>query len=160
MTVQRWMHEHILKKVSVHSCSHAFTPNSSICKCANRHSGARWLIKMDITGFFESVSEIQVYRVFKSLGYQKLVAFELARISTISPGRLGPRRFDRVWHINKRNKNIPTYAKDVLGSRTQRRMAGRPQGSPRSRRRFSSTGCPQACPRRAGGWPRGARGPG
>lgn len=124
MTVQRWMHEHILKKVSVHSCSHAFTPNSSIYKCANRHSGARWLIKMDITGFFESVSEIQVYRVFKSLGYQKLVAFELARISTISPGRLGPRRFDRVWHINKRNKNIPTYAKEVLGYL--------PQGAPTS----------------------------
>lgn len=123
-TVQRWIHEHILKTVGVHSCSHAFKPKSSIYKCANKHSGTKWLIKMDITGFFESISEIQVSRVFKALGYQPLVAFELARITTLSPGELGPRRFDRAWRINKHNKNIPTYAKDVLGYL--------PQGAPTS----------------------------
>ncbi len=123
-TVQRWMHEHILKKVGVHSCSHAFKPKSSIYKCANKHSGAQWLIKMDITGFFESISEIQVFRVFKALGYQPLVAFELARITTISPGGLGPRRFDRAWRINVPNEKIPAYAKEVLGYL--------PQGAPTS----------------------------
>lgn len=123
-TVQRWIHEHILKTVGVHSCSHAFRPKSSIYKCANKHSGAQWLIKMDITGFFESISEIQVCRVFKSLGYQPLVAFELARIATISPGMLGPRKHNRAWRINKRNKSIPAYSADVLGYL--------PQGAPTS----------------------------
>lgn len=70
MYLQRWINLHILKKVPVHPASFAFSEGSSIFKCANKHTGARWLIKMDITGFFESVSEIQAFRVFKSLGYQ------------------------------------------------------------------------------------------
>ena len=81
MQVQRWIAAHILNPLPVHHCSFAFKPGSSIIKCAARHTGARWLVKMDIAGFFSSISEIQVYRVFLSLGYQPLVAFELARLS-------------------------------------------------------------------------------
>ena len=124
MFVQRWINEHILKKVPVHQCSFAFNPGSSIVKCASRHTGARWLIKMDITGFFESISEIQVYRVFKELGYQPLVAFELARISTVHVLDLSPRLSDSTWKVKTINTKIPSYNSISLGYL--------PQGAPTS----------------------------
>lgn len=79
---------------------------------------------MDITGFFESVSEIQAFRVFKSLGYQPLVAFELARICTVSVGSLSPRRFLSAWRSKRDNEKIPSYTSDILGYL--------PQGAPTS----------------------------
>ena len=121
---QKWIHEHVLKPVPVHQCSHAFTPHSSILKCATRHCGAKWLIKMDITGFFESVSEIQVFRVFRGLGYQPLVAFELARIATTTPESGAARLRDPVWQTKGHNKKILSYSHSVLGYL--------PQGAPTS----------------------------
>ena len=82
LIVQKWLTKHILNKQTAHAASYAFTPGSSIVNCASRHTGARWLLKMDISGFFGSVSEIAIYRVFHDLGYQPLVAFELARLTT------------------------------------------------------------------------------
>ena len=122
--VQKWIHEHILKGIPSHPCSYAFTPKSSILKCASRHTGAQWLIKMDIDGFFSSVSEIQVFRVFKELGYQPLVAFELARICTVYPGARSPRWDDSVWQVKRSNNQIPTYSSGLLGYL--------PQGAPTS----------------------------
>ena len=122
--VQKWIHEHILKKIPCHPSSHAFTPKSSILKCASKHTGAQWLIKMDIQGFFDSVSEIQVFRDFKDLGYQPLVAFELARICTLHPGIRGPRWDDPAWQVKGYNAKIPYYNSGILGYL--------PQGAPTS----------------------------
>jgi len=124
MHVQRWIHAHILVKVPVHQCSYAFKPESSIVKCASRHTGARWLIKMDVTGFFESISEIQVCRVFKQMGYQPIVAFELARITTLPVISTSPRANDNVWTVRQKNKKIPSYSSQILGYL--------PQGAPTS----------------------------
>lgn len=121
---QKWINKFILQQVPVHKASFAFAPGSSISGCAARHCGAHWLIKMDITGFFESVSEIQVYRAFKEMGYQPLVAFELARIVTVGPLNLSPRHLDPVWKIKKRNVSIPAYSTRTLGYL--------PQGAPTS----------------------------
>jgi len=122
--VQKWINKFILRHVPVHQLSFAFAPNSSIFKCAARHCGAHWLIKMDITGFFESISEIQVYRCFNKLGYQPLVAFELARIVTVEPMGLSPRHSDPVWNVRKGNESIPSYTANTLGYL--------PQGAPTS----------------------------
>ncbi len=40
------------------------------------------MVKLDITNFFESISERQVYHCFRRLGYRALVAFYLARLCT------------------------------------------------------------------------------
>jgi RNA-directed DNA polymerase len=85
MKVQRWLSKFVLSCVPVHSSSYAFYPGSSIVACAAKHCGAQWLIKLDVSGFFSSISELQVYRVFRSLQYQPLVAFELARLCTFAP---------------------------------------------------------------------------
>lgn len=94
-SVQRWIHEHILcspvalKSISRHAT--AYTPRSSHIENARFHRGASWLLKLDISSFFESVSERQVYRVFRNLGYRALVAFCLARLCT----RILPFSYDK-----------------------------------------------------------------
>jgi RNA-directed DNA polymerase len=115
MHVQRWLHEHIFKAIPVHSASHAFAAGSSIQKCALKHCGARWLIKLDITDFFESISEIQVFRLFKEFGYQSLVAFELGRLCTAPTSNHSPRKFYHQWRVKEGNEVIPEYDEQLLG---------------------------------------------
>lgn len=115
MHVQRWLNEYVLKKILPHSASHAFTAGSSIKKCALRHCGAKWLIKLDIADFFESVSEIQVFRLFRGLGYQPLVSFEIARLCTVPTPCRSPRIHYKQWHVRKWNEIIPEYNQEVLG---------------------------------------------
>jgi hypothetical protein len=83
--VQSWLASNVLNRVKPHPRSFAYAPGTSIVNCARLHCGCRWLIKIDIRRFFESVSEIKVYRVFHTLGYEPLVSFELARLCTRRP---------------------------------------------------------------------------
>ena len=123
MTAQRWLTAYVLNKQPVHPASHAFKPGSSILRCAARHCGARWIVKMDISGFFGSISEIQVFHIFRQLGYQPLMAFELARLTTCVTDNLY--RYARPqWRNHGRHSTIEKY-KD-------RRIGHLPQGAPTS----------------------------
>src|ERR1035441_7387175 len=82
MSVQRWILRNIVQRVNIHPASAAYSYGNSISHCAERHLGASWLIKMDLQDFFHSIDERRVYRTFQSLGYNRLVSFELARICT------------------------------------------------------------------------------
>lgn len=95
--VQRWINRHILQKQKAHESSAAYAPGSTIAACASLHAGCEWLIKIDVQHFFESVSEIQVYRVFYQAGYEPLVAFELARLCTRVARILSPRYALPQW---------------------------------------------------------------
>ncbi|MGX7345450.1 reverse transcriptase domain-containing protein [Acetobacter pasteurianus] len=123
MAVQRWIAIQILSKLAVHRASFAFAPKSSIKKCAQQHCGARWLIKLDISDFFGSINEIQVYRVFLKAGYAPLVAFELTRICTYAPP--GNKRYDRAeWLAWRAYNKIFDYESFNIGYL--------PQGAPTS----------------------------
>lgn len=124
MRTQRWISEHILAKLPVHAASQAFNKGNSIKKCASRHCGAKWLIKIDIEDFFSSISEIQVYRFFRSLNFQPLVAFELARLCTVGTHNKSPRGVFSNWKIINPNNAIPSYNQKLLGYL--------PQGAPTS----------------------------
>ncbi len=124
MRTQKWINQHILRKIPVHPASHAFKKRCSTKKCAARHCAAQWLIKIDISDFFDSISEIQVCRVFKKVGYQPLVAFELARLCTIAAPDFSPRRFHHHWRVRKENETIWAYNQALLGYT--------PQGAPTS----------------------------
>lgn len=87
------------------------------------------MVKIDVKDFFESISERQVYYVFKSLGYPKLLSFEFARICTrvIPPSGSGqPRLRDALprW-VNKRSKARVPYSS--IGQ-----VGHLPQGAPTS----------------------------
>jgi RNA-directed DNA polymerase len=124
MAVQRWIVREILKSQPVHASSYAYARHSSIVKCARQHVGAGWLLKLDIHDFFESIQERSVYRVFRAIGYQPLVSFELARLCTrpwIDPA--ADRGAERLIP-NPDRRGIDFYRRDLTGYL--------PQGAPTS----------------------------
>jgi RNA-directed DNA polymerase len=122
--VQKWIHQHILEPIPTHKASYAFIKGKSIKNCAIQHCGAKWLIKLDIVNFFETISEIQVFKIFTSLGYQPLISFELARLCTIESPENSPRKLHKRWWSTKSYKSITEYDQLLLGYL--------PQGAPSS----------------------------
>lgn len=82
LRAQRWIHDNILKQASAHSASVAYAGGSRILDAAATHCAAKWLIKLDVSNFFESILEPSIYKVFRKFGYQPLIAFELTRLCT------------------------------------------------------------------------------
>lgn len=124
MAVQRWIVREILRGRPVHPDSHAYAAGSSIVACAQRHCMAGWLLKLDIHDFFESVPERSVYDVFRAIGYQPLVSFELARLCTrpwVDPPE--DRRAARTVS-NHGNRGLDLYRRELTGFL--------PQGAPTS----------------------------
>jgi RNA-directed DNA polymerase len=90
MDLQQWLVANILRFTTPHPASFAFHPDSSTVRAAEEHCGCQWLLKIDLEDFFHSISEGQVAEVFTRLGYQRLLAFELARLVTIPVERPKP----------------------------------------------------------------------
>lgn len=96
MRVQRWIAQNILNLVEPHTASYAFAPGRDLVGAAKCHLEAKWLVKLDVRHFFESIRESQVYGVFRSLGYGALISFQMARLCTRYPThhRLDPRELE------------------------------------------------------------------
>lgn len=103
LKAQRWINREILTKAPSHEASFAYARDGGIVKAAKLHTDAKckWLIKLDVTNFFESILEPDVYRIFNDMGYQPLVAFELAQLCTRVRERRNPIR------TNKINPDLP-----------------------------------------------------
>ena len=125
LKTQKWLHTHVFSKCKTHPASYAYKPGASVVSCAQMHCGCRWLVKLDVQRFFESISEIRVFRVLRSLGYGQLVAFELARLTTRILDHNRPRyRFEKWQNLNPEEYRISYYA--------DRRIGHLPQGAPTS----------------------------
>jgi RNA-directed DNA polymerase len=123
LALQRWIVQEILNQLHVHPASCAYAPKSSPVRCAKRHLGANWLIKVDIHDFFESITERAAWRVFRSAGYQPLMSLELARLCTRLPH--GTRAITEKWHTERaRRGTIKPYRTWTIGYL--------PQGAPTS----------------------------
>lgn len=81
---QKWICDNILKHGEPHPDSYAYHPASNPVNAAWVHTSSHWLIKADIQDFFHAITEHQVFAVFQSLGYSRLISFELARLCTMS----------------------------------------------------------------------------
>lgn len=123
MKVQRWVARRVLRLGRPHEASSAYHSGAKIVDAATVHCGCAWLIKVDVRRFFESISEIAVYRAFLEFGYHPLVCFELARLCTMIQGtvRGDPER----WRVHGSGRAaIPDY--------TSRHVGHLPQGAPTS----------------------------
>lgn len=80
--VQQFLNLGVLQKCKPHSSSFAFHRGGGIRECAAKHCGARWIFQFDLMDFFHDISEIDVFEVFRRLGYARLLSFELARLCT------------------------------------------------------------------------------
>jgi RNA-directed DNA polymerase len=124
MFVQRWIAQHILQIGRPHHASMAYAKGNTIYDAAQPHCGCRWLVKLDIRNFFESVSEIAAYRVFRAFGYQALPSFELARLTTRAGAATALRSRGRWLTNSNRHFKIAPYRQPRLGHL--------PQGAPTS----------------------------
>lgn len=66
---------------------HGFVKKRNTLSNANCHLGAKFLLKLDVKNFFESISFDSVVRAFESLGFNSQISEELAKITTLE-GRL------------------------------------------------------------------------
>lgn len=103
----------------------AFAPGCSPAGVAKLHCGARWLIKIDVQQFFESISERQVYRVFRQFGYEPLISFEMARLCTRTYASDNRRYRLSRWR-DHRIRSIEVYRA------ADQRVGHLPQGAPTS----------------------------
>jgi RNA-directed DNA polymerase len=115
LRTQRWIAQNILNSLQVHSSSFGFAPGSNMLEAANLHCGKSWLVKMDVSNFFESITERQAYRVFRSGGYTALLSFQLARLCTRSDDR------KHLFHLQESKFPHPDAEEGFL-----------PQGAPTS----------------------------
>lgn len=119
MRLQRWISQHILQVTPSHDASFAFTRDRGLKSAVSRHANAKWLVKMDVRRFFESITEESVYRVFRSFGYTALLSFQMARICTRRPEH---RQRDRRGLVGRGDSR--PYRWQVMGHL--------PQGAPTS----------------------------
>ncbi|CAB3913708.1 reverse transcriptase family protein [Achromobacter deleyi] len=120
MAVQKWISQNIVNSVLPHPAAFAYVRNRRILDHAYRHCGADWMLKIDIKDFFGNISERQVFNVFLSLKYTRLLSFEMARLCTkASPNRQGER-----WCNVDLDYSVSGYSSKFIGSL--------PQGAPTS----------------------------
>jgi len=121
LRVQKYINSFILQNLKVHSSSMAYHRGSKIYNTAQIHCKCQWLIKIDIKDFFENISEVDVYNIFKECGYSNLLSFQLSRLCT----RLVPyqKSGSARWRSRKQYDNFH-YNHNVIGSL--------PQGAPTS----------------------------
>jgi RNA-directed DNA polymerase len=133
--VQKFINQFILQRCKPHPSSFAFHSSGGIRDCAAMHCGARWLFQYDLRDFFYTVTEMDVYQVFKELGYRQLLAFEMARLTTTSrlPKAVKTsllKQISRVYYSSSASSNPLEY---LLPYSWQSRMIGvLPQGAPSS----------------------------
>lgn len=80
--VQTWIKENILDKIELPNCVKAFVKGRNIMENAKMHEGRKYILKVDITNFFESIVVRQVYVAFRKMGYDRSVAAWLANLCT------------------------------------------------------------------------------
>lgn len=124
MRVQRWIAQEVLNNGYPHEASTAYARRSSPLKAAALHCGARWLIKIDVMNFFESITEVSAYRAFRQLGYQPLLSFEMARLST--------RVRSALRHLPSPYWRTEAYRWPKIEGYQCWRKGGLPQGAPTS----------------------------
>ncbi|MCU8266293.1 reverse transcriptase family protein [Vibrio vulnificus] len=126
LRVQKYINQFILHNLKSHPSSMAYNKGCKIVDVANVHRQAKWLLKIDIEDFFENISEVDIYKIFVSSGYSKLLSFQLARLCT----RIVPYQKEHAekyshsrWRAHKKYNN-KNYNFHVIGSL--------PQGAPTS----------------------------
>lgn len=82
--MQRVILDLILARLPVDPAAKAYQPGSSVKGNATYHTGQPLLLKLDVSDFFGSLHEYQVYQVFHNLGYHRQVATLLAKLCCLN----------------------------------------------------------------------------
>lgn len=80
--IQRWLLDNVLKINDCLSCVTGFVDNKSIVDNAMLHVGKECVINIDLKEFFPSVKYIQVYRMFRNMGYTRHLSMVFSGLTT------------------------------------------------------------------------------
>ncbi|ELI6456060.1 RNA-directed DNA polymerase [Flavobacterium psychrophilum] len=80
--IQNWIKTNILDNLATNVNSTAYQKGNSIYNNAKIHENNEVVFNIDLENFFETITERRVYGIFKSIGYAKNVAVDLAKICT------------------------------------------------------------------------------
>ena len=79
---QRWILDNMFGGSHAGGSSFAYRKGVSVGDCAQVHTGARWLVKLDLRDFFHSVGVRRVAKIFRKVGCDEVTAVQLAKICT------------------------------------------------------------------------------
>ena len=128
--LQAWILVNILNKLSTSTSCKGFEKGTSTYENANAHIGATAILTIDIEDFFPSISQQQVFNIFKAVGYNNLIGVVCSNICTYkgklpqgspcSPklANLSVLRMDArlEGYVGKRGINYTRYADDLTFS--------------------------------------------
>jgi len=80
--IQSWILVTILNKLQVSDSCKGFKLGSSTLENAKPHIGAAIVINLDIKEFFSTVTDLQVFNIFKTIGYNNLISTVFTKICT------------------------------------------------------------------------------
>jgi RNA-directed DNA polymerase len=82
---QRWITREVTEHLPVHGAAHGFLAGRSIVTNAAIHAGARVLVKLDIRGFYPTVTMRRVKGLLRRAGLGEQVATVMALLATEAP---------------------------------------------------------------------------
>lgn len=85
--LQSWILVTILNKIQVSSPCKGFRIGSSTLENATPHIGANTVLNLDLKDFFPTITDKQVFNIFKTIGYNNLISTVFTNICTYE-GRL------------------------------------------------------------------------
>lgn len=80
--IQRWILANCVAGVEVHEAAHGFVEGRSIVTNAKQHVGKELVVKMDLRGFFPTITFPRVLGVYLDIGYAYHLALLLTRLTT------------------------------------------------------------------------------
>jgi RNA-directed DNA polymerase len=83
--VQRWIMREVTEHLPVHGAAHGFIAGRSIATNARVHAGANIVVKLDIRGFYPTVTMRRVKGLLRRAGLGEQVATLMALLATESP---------------------------------------------------------------------------
>ncbi|MFL1906781.1 retron St85 family RNA-directed DNA polymerase [Plesiomonas shigelloides] len=83
-SIQKWVLKNVLDKLHPSIYAKGFVKRRSIKDNAIPHEGHQYVLNIDLKDFFTTINALQVYTLFKSIGYNKNISFLLASICTKS----------------------------------------------------------------------------
>ncbi len=83
--VQRWITREVTEHLPLHGAAHGFITGRSIVTNARVHAGARMVVKLDIRGFYPTVTMRRVKGLLRRAGLGEQVATVMALLATESP---------------------------------------------------------------------------
>lgn len=82
LDIQKWIKNNILENIRTSEYAFGYKKKKSIVDNASIHIHKKYVLNIDLKDFFQSISYMKIYRIFKYIGYTCEVAHLLTKLCT------------------------------------------------------------------------------